>query len=72
MTSGCPPSQDRECCLYTVVRDNILENFRKYNMPEDVIEFCLCVRPSTVSSSALSGLTIRLSMDYNVPGGKLN
>lgn len=45
--------------VYTVVRDDILENFRKHNMPEDVIEFCLRVRPSTPSSSASSGLTVR-------------
>ena len=38
--------------VYTVVRDDILENFRKRNMPEEVIEYCLRVRPSTASSSA--------------------
>ncbi|KAH9021197.1 farnesyl diphosphate synthase [Lactarius pseudohatsudake] len=40
--------------VYTVVLDDLLDNFRKHNMPEGVIEYCLH------------------SMDYNVPGGKLN
>ncbi|KAF8268655.1 farnesyl diphosphate synthase [Lactarius quietus] len=40
--------------LYTVVRDDILEIFRRHNLPDEVIEHCL------------------RSMEYNVPGGKLN
>ncbi|KAN0124348.1 farnesyl diphosphate synthase [Russula decolorans] len=40
--------------VYTVVRDELLADFRKHNMPEEAIEY------------------YRRSMDYNVPGGKLN
>ncbi|KAH9008159.1 farnesyl diphosphate synthase [Lactarius hengduanensis] len=40
--------------VYTVVRDDLLDDFRKHNMPEEAIEY------------------YRRSMDYNVPGGKLN
>ncbi|KAF8468673.1 farnesyl diphosphate synthase [Russula ochroleuca] len=40
--------------VYTVVRDDLLADFRKHNMPEEAIEY------------------YRRSMDYNVPGGKLN
>ncbi|KAH8977038.1 farnesyl diphosphate synthase [Lactarius hatsudake] len=40
--------------VYAVVRDDLLEDFRKHNMPEEAIEY------------------YRRSMDYNVPGGKLN
>ncbi|KAH9983241.1 farnesyl diphosphate synthase [Russula compacta] len=40
--------------VYTVVRDDLLTDFRKHNMPEESIEY------------------YRRSMDYNVPGGKLN
>ncbi|KAI9457313.1 farnesyl diphosphate synthase [Lactarius psammicola] len=40
--------------VYTVVLNDILDHFRKHNMPEEVIEYCL------------------RSMNYNVPGGKLN
>ncbi|KAH9059428.1 farnesyl diphosphate synthase [Lactarius deliciosus] len=40
--------------VYAVVRDDLLDDFRKHNMPEEAIEY------------------YRRSMDYNVPGGKLN
>ncbi|KAN0129021.1 farnesyl diphosphate synthase [Lactarius tabidus] len=40
--------------VYEVVRDDLLEDFRRHNMPEEAIEY------------------YRRSMDYNVPGGKLN
>ncbi|KAH9987216.1 farnesyl diphosphate synthase [Russula vinacea] len=40
--------------VYTIVRDDLLADFRKHNMPEEAIEY------------------YRRSMDYNVPGGKLN
>jgi len=40
--------------VYAVVRDDLLGDFRKHNMPEEAIEY------------------YRRSMDYNVPGGKLN
>ncbi|KAI0249350.1 farnesyl diphosphate synthase [Lactifluus subvellereus] len=40
--------------VYTVVRDDLLADFRKHNMPEEAIDY------------------YRRSMDYNVPGGKLN
>jgi farnesyl diphosphate synthase len=58
--------------VYTVVRDDLLEDFRKHNMPKEAIEYYRRVRPSTLSSSLRQGLTTRQSMDYNVPGGKLN
>ncbi len=37
--------------VYTVVRDDLLDDFRKHNMPEEAIEYYRRVRPSTVSSS---------------------
>ncbi|KAH9059401.1 isoprenoid synthase domain-containing protein [Lactarius deliciosus] len=40
--------------MYTIFLGDLLDNFRKHNMPEKVIEYCL------------------RSMNYNVPGGKLN
>ncbi|KAH9172570.1 farnesyl diphosphate synthase [Lactarius sanguifluus] len=40
--------------VYAIVRDDLLDDFRKHNMPEEAIEY------------------YRRSMDYNVPGGKLN
>jgi len=40
--------------VYAVVRDDLLADFRKHNMPEESIDY------------------YRRSMDYNVPGGKLN
>ncbi|KAI0259588.1 farnesyl diphosphate synthase [Gloeopeniophorella convolvens] len=40
--------------VYTIVRDDLLADFRKHNMPEEAIDY------------------YRRSMDYNVPGGKLN
>lgn len=36
--------------VYTVVRDDLLEDFRKHNMPEEAIEYYQRVRPSNVSS----------------------
>ncbi|KAH9059648.1 farnesyl diphosphate synthase [Lactarius vividus] len=56
-----PPSRDevvvgrkRFEAMYTVVLDDLLDSFRKHNMPEEVIKHCL------------------RSINYNVPGGKLN
>ncbi|KAH9979426.1 farnesyl diphosphate synthase [Lactifluus volemus] len=40
--------------VYSIVRDDLLDDFRKHNMPEEVMAY------------------YRRSMDYNVPGGKLN
>ncbi len=37
--------------VYTVVLDDLLDDFRKHKMPEEVIEYCLRVRLSTISSS---------------------
>jgi hypothetical protein len=37
--------------VYIVVRDDILETFRQHHMPEEVIEYCLHVRPFTASSA---------------------
>ena len=37
--------------VYAVVRDDLLEDFRKHNMPEEAIEYYQRVRPSNVFSS---------------------
>jgi hypothetical protein len=37
--------------FYPVVRDDFLETFRRLNLPDEAIERCLRVRPSTDSSS---------------------
>ncbi len=35
--------------VYTVVRDDLLDDFRKHNMPEEVIDYYRRVRTSTAS-----------------------
>ena len=37
--------------VYNVVRDDLLEDFRRHNMPEEAIEYYRRVCPSTLSSS---------------------
>ncbi|KAH9059647.1 farnesyl diphosphate synthase [Lactarius vividus] len=56
-----PPSGNEEAssrkrfeAVYAIFLGDLLDDFRKHNMPEKVIEYCL------------------RSMNYNVPGGKLN
>jgi len=78
-----PPTaaaKDKACkcfeTVYSVVRNDLLTNFRKLNMPEESIEYYRHVRnPHIYASLALSSSPIHRpmqSMDYNVPCGKLN
>jgi len=62
--------------VYSIICDDLLTDFRKHNMPEESIEYYRRVRNSRIYASlALSSSPIHhptQSMDYNVPGGKLN
>lgn len=40
--------------VYTVVRDDLLEDFRKHNMPDEAIEYYRRVRPSSFLCAKVS------------------
>jgi farnesyl diphosphate synthase len=64
--------------VYAIVRDDLLADLRRRNMPVESIEYYRRVRTSlhplyffSLSYPSVS-TTARQCMDYNVPGGKLN